>query len=232
MRRQPLIFIPGWNIRAEFLENFAGNFADYELHYFTPPPVSSGDAYQQAVYELRKFVAEKNIVAPLLLGWSMGGQLALLAAQELRPRAVLLLNSAAVFPQDTAARKSFYLACRRDFPGAAKHFLRQLGNAPDENLLLQKYFIDNKISALHYLRALHTADLTTVVRNSRYPLGILHTRADKIISFSAAEDLRALRPDAAWLEIASAKHCPFFSHCDKITNLLDKVAHGRESEKI
>ncbi|MDR2428384.1 MAG: alpha/beta hydrolase [Candidatus Margulisbacteria bacterium] len=231
-RRQSLVFIPGWNIRAEFLANFAEKFADYELHYFTPPPVIDGDAYQQAADALQKFSAGRNIIAPLLLGWSMGGQLALLAARELRPRAVLLVNSAAIFSRDTEAQKSFYLACQKDFHGAVKHFLRLMDNTPDENLLLQKYFIDDKTSALNYLRALHTADLTDIVRGGHYPLGILHARADKIISFSEAEYLRSLRPDAAWQEIVDAKHCPFFSRCDKITNLLDKVAHGQKSKKI
>jgi pimeloyl-ACP methyl ester carboxylesterase len=225
--KQPLIFIPGWNIRAEFLQNFAENFADYELHYFTPPLVTDGDAYQQAVDALRKFITEKNIAAPLLLGWSMGGQIALLYNKIfMSNNAVVLINSAAVFSRDAEAQKSFYLACQRDFRGAAKHFLRLMGNSLAENLLLQKYFIDDKTSALNYLRALHAADLTAAVRNSRYPLGLLQARADRVIPFSAAEYLRNLRPTAVWQEIAGAKHCPFFAHCDKITNLLDKVAHG------
>jgi pimeloyl-ACP methyl ester carboxylesterase len=223
--KPPLIFIPGWNIRAEFLENFAANFANYELHYFTPPMADSG-AYQPAVKALRKFIAAKNLVKPVLLGWSMGGQIALLAARELRVRAVLLINSAAVFSRDAAARKSFYLACQRDFSGAAGHFLRLMHAKPAENLLLQKYFIGAKASALNYLRALHAADLTDAARDGHYPLGIFHARTDKIIPFAAAENLRALRPDALWRESAGAEHCPFFSHCDKITNLLDEVTHG------
>ncbi|GBR73428.1 carboxylesterase BioH [Candidatus Termititenax aidoneus] len=225
--KQPLIFIPGWNVRAEFLQNFAENFADYELYYFTPPPVTNGDAYQQAAGALQKFIEKKKITAPVLLGWSMGGQIALLYSEIYTPgNAVVLVNSAAVFSRDTEAQKSFHLACQRNFHGAARHFLRLMENSPDENLLLQKYFIDDKASALNYLRALQAADLTAVVRNSRYPLGILHACADKIIPFTEAEYLRNLRPDAAWQKIAGAKHCPFFSHCDKITNLLDEVAHG------
>jgi pimeloyl-ACP methyl ester carboxylesterase len=225
--KRSLIFISGWNIRAEFLQNFAENFADYELHYFTPPRVVGGDAYQQAVDALREFIAERNIVAPILLGWSMGGQIALLyAGREFLCKGVLLINSAAIFSRDAEAQKKFYLACQKDFHDAARHFLRLMGNSPAENSLLQKYFIDDKASALNYLRALHTADLTAAVRNSHYPLGILHTRADKIIPFGEAEYLRNLRPDTAWQEIADAKHCPFFSHCDKITDLLDEVTHG------
>ncbi|MDR1452517.1 MAG: alpha/beta hydrolase [Candidatus Margulisbacteria bacterium] len=232
MRKRPLIFIPGWNIRAEFLKNFAENFADHEVHYFTPPLITGGDAYRQAVGALRKFSAERNIIEPILLGWSMGGQLALLAARELRPRAVLLVSSAAVFSRDAAAQKKFYLACQRNFSSAAGHFLRLMGSAPAENLLLQKYFIDAKASALNYLRALHAADLTAAVRDGRYPLGILHARGDRIIPFSAVGYLRSLRPDAVWQEIAGAEHCPFFSYCDKITNLLNKVVHGKKREKI
>jgi pimeloyl-ACP methyl ester carboxylesterase len=225
--KRSLIFIPGWNVRAEFLQNFAENFTGYELHYFTPPLAADGDAYQQAVDALREFIAKKNIATPILLGWSMGGQIALLyAGREYLCKGIVLLNSAAIFSRDAAARKNFYLACQRDFRGAARHFLRLMDNSPAENSLLQKYFIDDKASALNYLRALHTADLTAAVRNSRYPLGILHARADKIIPFGEAEYLRGLRPDTAWQEIAEAKHCPFFSHCDKITALLDEVIGG------
>ncbi|MDR1997238.1 MAG: alpha/beta hydrolase [Candidatus Margulisbacteria bacterium] len=225
----PLIFIPGWNIRAEIFRPFAAYFSAYKLYYFTPPRSAEGDAYAQAVAALGAYIKEQAITRPLLLGWSMGGQLALLAARTFPVAAVVLVSSAAVFSRRAAEKKSFAAACARDFPRAVSHFQSLMGGDP---ALLQKYFIQDQASALNYLRSLHESDLSDTARQGAYTLGIVHARGDKVIPFGAAAELRRLRPDAKLLALDGNFHFPFAACCDKIICLLERVVRGWCDEKI
>ncbi|GBR75956.1 carboxylesterase BioH [Candidatus Termititenax persephonae] len=238
--KQSIVFIPGWNVRAEIFQNFAEYFAGRTLYYFTPPLVRAGDAYQQAVCALRRFLTEKNIFEPILVGWSLGGQLALLYAQHAacpqntatapfakdRLGGVLLINSAAVFSRQADEQKTFSALCAQDFPRAVKYFHKLLGSDLAASTLLQKYFINNRSSALAYLQSLYQHDLTDALRASAYPLGIFHSRRDRIIPYREAEYIQTLRPDAQFLKTADNLHFPFLAHCAKITGLLDEVMRG------
>lgn len=95
----PLVCIHGWCCESGQFDGLAGELADdFRVYRFDLPghgrtPLDGFapgfNAYARVVAD---FVSSHGLERPILLGHSMGGVLALLAAQQIRPRAIINLD--------------------------------------------------------------------------------------------------------------------------------------------
>jgi pimeloyl-ACP methyl ester carboxylesterase len=206
----PKICIPGWNIKGEIFQKYYPGAI-----YFTPPLATTDTPYPEAVAALKK-----TIVAPVhLIGWSMGGQIAILFAAQY-PKLVsklTLISTAAVFSTDNAAKESFFKLCESDFLRAIKYFHRLLGPlSVEDSLLLKNNFINDQPSALRYLHELHARDLSREATRVFCPATIIHSQEDQIISFVQSKALAKAIPQAKTLYLPGNSHFPFHNDYAKI----------------
>lgn len=211
----PTLFIPGWNIKADIFKPYikTGDLL------FTPPKATAENTYDTAVANL-----DQKIVDPVnIVGWSMGGQLALIFAAKYPQKvaALTLLSSAAVFNRNAAERTSFMNLCRSDFPRAIKYFHKLMGKLSiEQSLLLKENFINDQDSALKYLEELHTQNLTKTAKQIKCPVTIVHSSGDQIIPVQEAYYLKDCLPQACLEILTSDQHFPLFSAYDKMPQLL------------
>ena len=212
------LVIPGWNIRAEIFEKHIPNAL-----FFTPPKATTAKPYDEAI----QYLGAQNITHQRdkinIIGWSMGGQIAMLfAAQHPEKVASLtLLSTAAIFSRNAQDKQSFNELCKTDFPRASKYFHRLMGSMSiEQSLALKKQFINDQENALAYLHELHTRDLTEVAKKITCPVKIIHAIDDQIIPYSEAVYLQQLIPQAVLETIPGNQHFPLYADYDKICQLL------------
>jgi pimeloyl-ACP methyl ester carboxylesterase len=202
--------IPGWNIRGEIFQKYFPGAT-----YFTPPLATTNTPYDEAVAELKKI-----ITSPVhIIGWSMGGQIAILFAAQYPAfvSKLTLFSTAAVFSADASAKESFYKLCESDFLRAIKYFHRLMGNlSVEDSLLLKNNFINDQSNALRYLHELHTRELTSEVQRISCPVTITHSQEDQIISFTQSIALAKAIPHAKTLYLPGNSHFPFHNDYAKI----------------
>jgi len=210
-----LVFIPGWNVRGEIFANCSAQLARHFKCYFFTPPAGN---YSEILKALDLFIKENQLTNIYLLGWSMGGQIALKYAETNPIKGLILLNSAAVFSRDESAKKSFYELCEADLERAVKYFHKLMGDLDlAESLLLKKYFINDKKQALLQLKELHQQDLTQNAAEVRTKTLIIHTEQDQIISADESRLLQQFILNSKLLILPGNSHFPFFHDCDKIS---------------
>lgn len=209
------VFIPGWNIKADIFKPYAAP----ESILFTPPLATTDTPYEEAIASLRA----QNLERQHILGWSMGGQIALAftARYPEKVASLTLLSSAAIFSRNEADKRSFMTLCQNDFPRTIKYFHKLMGALSIErSLQLKSNFINDKISALRYLHELHTRDLTTEAKTIKCPVTIVHSQDDRIIPVSEAYYLKECLPQARLEILTSDQHFPLFTKRDKMPPLL------------
>lgn len=219
MHKPNLIFIPGWNIRAEIFKPFTYALEN-KLNCHLLTPVTGGD-YLKSISEFKNYIEHNQLKELHVLGWSMGGQLAILLAQQLKIEKLYLMSTAAIFSRKENDKKSFYELCQKDFQRAVKYFHKLMGSLSlEDSILLKNNFIDDRQNALNYLRCLHEYDLTAEAKKINCPVVVMHAREDKIIPFSEAEYLLDLMPQSVLIDFLDDFHFPFLKHYAKITRTI------------
>lgn len=218
MPKQNLIFIPGWNMRAEIFKPFVYDLEGKFICHFLTPHFAD---YDSNVCQIISYINENKLQEISLLGWSMGGQLAILVAAKIKIDRLFLLDSAAIFSRNIAEQESFYKLCQSYFMRAIKYFHKLMGNLSiADTVLLKSNFIDDQVQALGLLKELHKRDLSDNFKKLSCSIVIIHSREDKIIPFAEAEYLKSLSPQARLLELAGDFHFPFLNHRDKIARAI------------
>ena len=227
MFNSALLFVSGWNISANIFKPFVKSLAVEEkvfLGFMTPPLLEIGEnGYDVAGSLLLKEVAKLKKIARnvYLVGWSMGGQVILSMANQLDVAGVVFLNSAAIFSRDQRSKRLFATQCATDFERAVGYFHKLMGKLSiEDSIVLKQNFINNKESALGYLKELHLRDLTDSCKALNIPVQIIHTVGDKIISVNEAEYLHNSIKESSLTILPLDSHFPFFDNRDKILDLL------------
>lgn len=211
-----IICIPGWNIQAEIFKPYAKT----RDILFTPPTATTDKPYAEAVQTLVSSCLDERVH---IVGWSMGGQIALLFAAQYPKKVVslTLLSTAAIFSRDEKNKESFQALCETDFPRAIKYFHKLMGKLSlDQSLQLKHHFLNDKVSALRYLHDLHAQDLTAEARSIKCPTTIVHSKDDQIIPVQEAYYLKECLPQARLEILAGNQHFPLFASYDKMHQLL------------
>jgi pimeloyl-[acyl-carrier protein] methyl ester esterase len=184
-------------------------------------------------------IAARLPSAATVIGWSLGGMLALQVALE-RPELIghlVLISSSARFSQapdwqaamTATALRGFAAALLENQAATVQRFLAlQVRGSDDERhqLRLLKQALATRPSARPAalrsgLTILEQCDLRSRLAAIGQPCLLLYGQHDRIVPPAAAAAMSALLPHATHHILSGAGHAPFLSHVDETQRLLE-----------
>lgn len=245
-RGTPLALLHGWGLHGAIWQTVAPHLeSQFELFNIDLPGHGySAEAPVRFTLEtVADAIVEQLPARAILLGWSLGGLIALDIARRYPDRLSRLVLVAAT-PR---------FARGADWPhGIAPTLLAQFaaGLTQDYRATLQR-FLSLQIDAheretLRALRAqlfargepapaalaggleiLRDADLRANLAAVHVPTLIVHGTRDRLVPFAAGEYLARHLMQAQWLPLANAGHAPFLSQAQTFAAALTEFAHER-----
>uniref|UniRef100_A0A450YCN1 Pimeloyl-[acyl-carrier protein] methyl ester esterase n=1 Tax=Candidatus Kentrum sp. TC TaxID=2126339 RepID=A0A450YCN1_9GAMM len=238
---KPLTAIHGWGFNGAVWEEVADRlktdcaFHAIDLPGFGESPMPEGEYTLSALAE---GVIESLPSPSVLMGWSLGGLVALEAARRC-PERVLALVMVASAPRFTAtdgwphgvARDvldAFSETLARDYKTALSRFLilqagrTDLGRATVKKLkpLLFRYSAPDRRALEEGLALLRETDLRGALGTLHQPVLFILGARDNFLSPTVEPNLRRLRPDCRVAVIEGSAHAPFISHPTEFLGLL------------
>jgi pimeloyl-[acyl-carrier protein] methyl ester esterase len=232
----PLVLLHGWAMSSavftEALAEFAGDFRvlvpDLRGHGASDP----GEGYLLAdlAADLEEWCERLDLRRFSLLGWSLGGQAALVLTRRQRERIARLLLVAST-PRfcagdgwehglpDTRVRAMARDLRRSYEPTMDGFFALQFAGealAPDRQRELAGFAVrDGRLpapeTAIAALETLRREDLRPLLPGIALPVLVQHGTLDRIIPVGAGRFLGAQLPGATCVELSGAGHAPFLS---------------------
>lgn len=227
----PLVFIHGWCCEGgQFAELAASLSRAYRVYCpdlpghgrtalgtFQPGFANYADA-------LAAWITDRQLDRPILVGHSMGGALALMAATRVPVRAVINLDGslpAAPSTLQAQARIRQWLDLP-DFRQRLAEALRDGFFLPDEQGPQAEEIVHSMISApedvLRFLpETIHTLDAARILPRLRMPVLYIGAQNPR---FDAAA-VKALRPDVPWKQIPNSGHFLHLYAPGKVAELIE-----------
>lgn len=226
----PLVLVHGWGLHAGIWQ---GMDTLLGAHHTVLAPDLPGYGARATVspYTLEK-LADAMVAAiaqpAIWLGWSLGGLVALAAAQR-HPQAVrklILVGATPRFVQSAdwpggltdAVFAQFAADLRDDYRATVQRFLSlQMGAGERDTLRsLRQVLAAAPVPAIDVLAAglalLQATDLRAQLSALTLPVQIVHGVRDKLAPVAAARFLAQALPQAQLALIEGAGHAPFLSH--------------------
>jgi pimeloyl-[acyl-carrier protein] methyl ester esterase len=234
-RGAPLVLLHGWamnlrvfdGLRARLAQRYAVTALDLPGHGASAWPFDCTPARQL------QLIAAAMPPDATLIGWSLGGQLALtLAADPMRRvRRLVLIATTPRFTQaegweyglSPATLQQFAQALEHDATQALTDFIdlqvRGDSNAAAVRAALRDALDAHGRAQLPALEAglglLADNDLREQAARIEIPALVLAGRHDCVMPWEAGQALAALLPHAQWHSVHRAGHAPFLSHPDE-----------------
>ena len=240
-----LALVHGWGMNARVFDALASLLADdFDVRALDLPGHGGRDAL--ADNTLRGWaddLAQKLPDNTTLLGWSLGGQVAMRAALD-HPHRIARLVLLASTPKFVAAEdwglgmapadlEDFGAALLADPDATLLRFLSlQTRGMPGQKTLLQQLRLTllaapvARSEALSSgLAILHDTDLRSELPRLTQPTLVLHGALDTLTPPVAGVWLAETLPSAQYLEFARAAHAPHLSHGEDVAAAIRHFAH-------
>ncbi len=252
---RPLVLLHGWSSSAavwHFQEQlvYRCRLISVDLRGHgdsSAPPVGYGLA--DLAGDLVELFIELDLHEALLLGWSLGAQLAMAVFPQLRERlsGLILVGAtprftlAADWSYGVPASEPRWIAkgLKRNYEQTLGDFFRSMFapgelSRAEENRIAREIVMPGKLPepavAIATLDILATADLRNGLAGIDRPVLIIHGAADTICLAGAASYMAEQLPFADLHILAGLGHAPFLSRPDEFNKLLEnflQVSHGR-----
>jgi pimeloyl-[acyl-carrier protein] methyl ester esterase len=250
----PIVLLHGWGLNVRVWDALAELLAgrhevvalDLPGHGRSPWSASCASIEAQAGAVLRSIVPGERVT---LLGWSLGGQVALQAA-ALAPERIERLVLVAATPSfaarpgwDHGARPEVLEKLGRglasDYERTVTEFLElQVRGSADAHavlLALRAAVFSHGEARPEALAAglalLGSVDLRPLLPQIRQPTLVVAGQYDRVTHPSASRELAQQLPDARFVEVRRAGHAPFLSHRDRFAaELLAFVDEARTAD--
>ena len=247
-----LVLLHGWGLNVRvwdgLVQELSGRFrmiaVDLPGHGRSPWSTGRGTPAEQAWLLHTTLAAVSNRYS--LLGWSLGGQIALDLAAAM-PAQIERLVLVAATPRFAAAPDWPYgmqpavitklaTQLRTDYQRTLSDFLElQVRGSMEAQSALEQLrqallvHGQAKPEALEAgLNTLATSDLRQTLAHVKVPTLVIAGQYDRITSPAAARALAMGLPDARYVEMTRAAHAPFLSHRKEFAALLDRFLRGAE----
>jgi pimeloyl-[acyl-carrier protein] methyl ester esterase len=239
-----LVLLHGWAMHSGLFAPLADALRErYTLHPVDLP--GHGRAREDArPLALAPVAAALAAALPraIWMGWSLGGLVALQAAQAhpWRVRGLAMLAAPPRFcrgddwPEgmDAAVFEQFAADLDRDYAGTLDRFLALEAQGSDHmraelrTLRQQVHAVGDPAprALAEGLAILHDADLREGLPRLEMPSLWLGGRRDRLVAPAALRAAAALAPQSTYVEIAGAGHAPFLTHADAVIDALDAFA--------
>lgn len=230
----PLVLLHGWGMHGGIWSDLAADLAEHHQVHCVDLP-GHGASGADAKFTLAAVVEalSRHFTEPIsLLGWSLGGQIALhwAASEPQKVKRLILVASTPCFAErdDWAygmprnILQQFSADLERDHAATLRRFLGlQIRGSEGERELLAKLrarLSSGGAPSLAALRGgldiLRDADLRDVLAQIRQPTLVIAGERDKLTPPEASRYLVQSMPTAYLVEINGAAHAPFLSHPD------------------
>jgi pimeloyl-[acyl-carrier protein] methyl ester esterase len=233
---RPLVMLHGWSMsgRVWRLQNELADscrlvIPDLRGHGRSSAP-AAGYLLENLAGDIVTMFKRLDLTNAVLLGWSLGSQVALAAFPQIQERLAGLVLVGATpcftatdgYPWGLPATelRGIGLRLRRDFNGTIREFFRGLFAAEElsreqENRIAREIVMDGNLPkpvvAQATLNILASADLRAILSEIRRPVLIIHGSADAVCPPGAARYLAKRIPDARLVELNGVGHAPFLS---------------------
>lgn len=240
-----LVLLHGWGLHG----GVWGPFAPALCAHFTVHAVDlPGHGYSHAMTSCATAQDHARAVLAhcpkpaIWLGWSLGGLVALAAAEleKLVVRSLVLVGATPRFTQSPdwqhgmapETLRAFAEGLEQDYRGTLNRFLSlQLG--PSERDLLRQLrdaLFERGEPAVEALRAglaiLEQSDLRAALPGIVAPALVIHGRRDRLAPVAAGEYLAAKLPHAQHLILEGEGHAPFLSQPATVARAVVEFGHG------
>ena len=241
-----LALVHGWGMNARVFDKLATLLAaGYEVRALNLP--GHGGRAALPTHTLQSWADDLVQQLPkntTLLGWSLGGQVAMRAAldhPDIITRLIVLASTPKFVESDgwghgmaLADLQEFGVALIADPQGTLLRFLSlQTRGMVDQKVLLQQLrqaFLatpqpdaDSLAGGLEMLR--HT-DLRAELTLLKQPTLVLHGALDTLTSRAAGAWLAQALPHSQHIEFPRAAHAPHLSHAEAVAAEIGRFAHG------
>ena len=241
MSTEPLAFLHGWGTHPVIWEPLQTFFPGMKA---LPLPGYAGSGAVLTLEEMTETIAGKLGEGTALVGWSLGGHVAVnvaLAWPEKVAR-LILIGATPCFvnrndwPHGVEGEvfAQFADSLAQDYAGTIRRFLslQAQGSSEMREVLaqLRRRLLDQTRPAEGVLEAgleiLQGTDLRESIVNIEVPLTLIHGTGDKLAPLEAARWLADAVPDARLHEIQGAGHAPFLSHPRQVADIIGCALHG------
>ena len=253
---RPLVLLHGWggsgrlwHFQHELADGFRLLIPDLRGHGLSSAP-AEGFGLDDLVSDIFILIERLGLTDAILLGWSLGSQVAISAFPRLKERlaGLVLVGATASFTATdgyphglpTNEIRGMGLRLRRDFPGTMGDFFRsmfaegELTPGQEERIgreILAKGRLPEPAAAHSALAILASTDLRERLAEIDCPVLILHGSEDTVCPPGAARFLAERLPDTRLVEFDGAGHAPSLSRPEQfnalIREFLRKDGHDR-----
>jgi pimeloyl-[acyl-carrier protein] methyl ester esterase len=241
-----LALLHGWGMHGGVWEGLLPTLAErHRVHVVDLP--GHGASKASAPFTLAQVARDVAAALPLtctLLGWSLGGQVALQIAHDQPERVarLVLIGTTPCFRQredwphgmDDKTLAEFARSLEEEYEGTLKRFLSLQARGGDEARaviarLRESLFargrpeLESLRGGLNILSALDLRDAVSAITQ---PTLIVHGTHDMLTPLPAAQWLAQVMPAARLDVIPGAAHAPFLSHLTATLDSLQSFLHG------
>ena len=242
-RGEPLLMIHGWGVNSEIWVSLVDELKLFASVYLIDLPGMGGSS-SISPYTLDNIAKEIKVKVPIkkcnILGWSLGGQVAMSMAIRMPEiiEKLILMSTTPCFVEKKdwsyGVNKQFFsnfeMEAKQNLNNTLmKFFLIQTRDIDDKkNVMrfLKNEFIeirdDNKSSMQSALNVLKETDLRNEVQKIDKPTLIIAGDKDRLTSSKASIWLYEKIKGATLKEIKGANHMPFISHRETMTESVKK----------
>lgn len=237
--KRKLVFLHGWGMHPviwhPLLERFDSATA-------LPLPGYAGSAPAQTLDEMADRLALELDAQTTLVGWSLGGLVAMRMAIRYPEKVgrLVLIGVTPCFVNradwrwgvEDAVFDLFATNLAEDYPGTIRRFLALQAQGSDAVktvlLGLRKQLLALPQPDMAVLESglsiLRNSDLRHGLFQLKQPVVLIHGVGDKLAPVQAARWLKEKIPLVALHEIKGAAHAPFLSHLDEVAGVIDAIA--------
>mgnify|MGYP001574075275 CR=1 FL=1 len=241
-----LALVHGWGMNTRVFDALAGLLsADFEVRALDLPGHAGRAALpHNNLQSWADDVAQQLPDNAMLLGWSLGGQVAMRAALDHphKIQSLILLSSTPKFVAASdwergmaaADLEAFGTALLVDPQATLLRFLSlQTRGVPEQKILLQ-HLRQTMLAAPQAcvealssgLNILQQTDLRDELPQLAQPTLVLHGALDTLTPPTAGAWLAETLPAAQHIEFARAAHAPHLSHAEDVATAIGRFEHG------
>jgi pimeloyl-[acyl-carrier protein] methyl ester esterase len=235
------VFLHGWGTHPVIWQPLLARFPQARACAL---PGYAGSAPAESLDDMAASIANRLQERTSLVGWSLGGLVAMRVARMAPEKiaSLVLIGATPCFVNrsdwphgvDDAVFEQFSRSLAEDYAGTIRRFLSLQAQGSDDVRVvlseLRRKLLSEPQPDMAVLESglsiLRNADLRAEVSALAVPVKLVHGTGDKLAPVQAARWLRDAVPGAVLHEVKGAGHAPFLSHAGEVADVIAPSVNG------